>query len=354
MTITFLVSGVLSNPSGGYKVIFEYANRFAADGYVVNIVMGLTSVKLKTTLAAFVRYPLYKLKNNYLPNNWFNLDENIKCYFNFSLVEKNIPESDVIIATASSTSFFLNKYKKNCKKIYFIQGYEDWCVGEKRLIESYKFDLKKIVIANWLKQKIISKDGCENSSIVEIPNGFDFSYFNLRNEISKRNKFTILMMYSPMPVKRCQDSFEALKIVKNKYPNLEIKMFGAYESPVNLPFDFEYFKSPNKELHNKLYNSSAIYIAASSVEGWGLTIGEAMICGCAVACTDNDGFKIMAHNEETALLSPVYDYAKLADNILRLIENDDLRIRIASEGNKYIQSYTWDNSYQLFKNTVIN
>ena len=353
MKITFLISGIINQPSGGYKVILEYANRFANDGYDVNIVMGLTSVKITTTLAAFIRYPFYKLRKKYFPNNWFNLHERIKILFKFSLAERNIPKSDIIVATAASTSFFLNKYKQPCKKFYFIQGYEDWCVGEKRLIESYTFNLRKIVIADWLK-KIIVSNIREKEYIVEIPNGFNFDYFRLQKKISERDKFSVLMMYNPMPVKRCQDSFKALKIVKNKYPNLNIKMFGAYERPNNIPFEFEYYKSPNKELHNKLYNDSAIYIAASSVEGWGLTIGEAMICGCAVACTENNGFKIMAHNEETALLSPVYDYKKLADNILRLIENDDLRINLAEEGNKFIQSYTWDNSYQLFKKTITN
>lgn len=350
MKISFLLAGVTSFPAGGFKVIFEYANRFAQDGHTVNIVMSALTVGLKNSIAAFLRYPYYKLANNYSPKKWFRLDENVHCYYFFSFSRYNLPESDVVIATASQTSFFLNKYKADCKKFYFIQGYEDWAIGKKKIIQTYKFPLKKIVIADWLN-KILNN---YNEYATVIPNGFDFNYFQLKKEIKERNKFNILMMYNPLPVKRCTDSIAALQIVKQQFPELKITMFGRPARPTGIPFDFEYYQSPDRETHNRIYNEAAIYIAASSVEGWGLTIGEAMICGCAVACTDNDGFKIMAHENETALLSPVYDYKKLAENIVRLIEDDELRIRLAKTANKNIQQYTWDNSYKKFKKTIFN
>ncbi len=350
MTISFLIIGRTSFPAGGFKVIFEYANRFAQDGNIINIVMGASSISLKTTFAAIFRFPYYKLTKRYAPTNWFKLNNNVHCYYHFTLAEKNIPKSDIIIATAVETAFYLNKYMSKCKKIYFIQDFENWAISEKKVYKTYTFPFQKIVIAPWL-QKIIRSKG---SDAVIIPNGFDFEYFKKFKSIEERNKFNIIMMYHTMDRKRCCDSISALKIVMKKYPNINIKMFGRPKRPAYIPFDFEYYQSPDKETHNRLYNEAAIYIAASSVEGWGLTIGEAMICGCAVACTDNDGFKIMAHDNETALLSPVYDYKKLADNIIRLIEDTELRIRIAKKANENIQKYTWDNSYKKFKETIFN
>ena len=38
MTISFLLPGPSIYPAGGYKVIFEYANRLAQEGYKVNVV----------------------------------------------------------------------------------------------------------------------------------------------------------------------------------------------------------------------------------------------------------------------------------------------------------------------------
>ena len=98
-----------------------------------------------------------------------------------------------------------------------------------------------------------------------------------------------------------------------------------------------------------MYNDSAIYVGPSCVEGWGLTIGEAMICGCAVACTNNKGYLEMAKNDETALVSPVGDEEALANNILRLIEDEELRYKIASNAKLFIRQFDIDEMYQKFK-----
>lgn len=348
MKITFLLAGVTSFPAGGFKVIFEYANRLSEEGHIVNIVMGAATVSPKTTLAAFLRFPYYKLRNKYSPEKWFQLHPGVRCFYYFTLFEHNLPESDIVIATAVETAFYLNKYKGNFKRFYFIQGFEDWAVSRKKVLKTYCFPLKKMVIADWLK-KLVEKTG--NTAIV-VPNGFDFAYFTKCIPIEDRDRFSVLLMYHTMEKKRCEDAVAALKIVKEAIPELRVRMFGRPDKPSGIPFEFDYFKSPSREVHNKLYNESSLYIAASSVEGWGLTIGEAMICGCAVACTDNDGFKIMARHNETALLSPVYDYKALAENIIKLIQDDELRFKISNNGNEYIQQFTWENSYVKFKQVI--
>ena len=77
-----------------------------------------------------------------------------------------------------------------------------------------------------------------------------------------------------------------------------------------------------------------------------------MLCGQAVACTDNRGFREMAKDGDTALLSPVNDAEVLAANIIRLIEDDELRYRIAQNGMEFIKHLSIDNSYELFKQAL--
>ena len=206
--------------------------------------------------------------------------------------------------------------------------------------------MKKIVIAPWL-QKEVEKTG--NTAFL-IPNGFDFNYFKLTQSIEKRSPFEIAMLYHKDDRKRCCDSIDALKIVKTYIPQLHVTMFGTPEKP-DLPEWFSYYQCPDKETHNSIYNNASIFVAASNVEGFGLTIGEAMICGCCISCTETTGFLCMANNT-TALLSPVYDVKKLADNILLLINNQKLRIELAENGHNYIQQFTWGNAFSLFKNVI--
>ena len=135
--------------------------------------------------------------------------------------------------------------------------------------------------------------------------------------------------------------------VKQKIPQLHVTMFGTPNKP-DLPEWFSYYQTPDKETHNAIYNNASIFVAASKAEGMALPPAESMICGCALVCTDIPGFSMYAINEKTALTSPVYDCQKLAENIIKLIENNELRIELAKSGNKFIRQFTWEKAFALF------
>lgn len=352
-TITFIFPSPGVNPTGGYKVAYEYANRLVADGYKVNIVYAGSIFWAQKT-------PYYKATNciryiqrwlkGYSCRNWFPLDKRVREVFTLSLNFRHVPKSDIYIATSPYTAMYVKDYPVNPNnKYYFIQGYENWGnVTDEILRSTYHYDLQKIVISTWLG-KIMQE---ENVSYTFIPNGFDFEYFKLTTDIHKRNKYSIAMSYNTTPLKGCRYAIEALAIVKHKYPKFTVNAFGIELRPESLPSWYKYQKCPNKIEHNQIYNESAIFIATSLNEGWGLTVGEAMICGAAVACTDNLGYREMARDGETALLSPIKDSQALAENIIRLIEDDELRFRIAENGNKFIQQFTWEDSYKKLKDTL--
>ena len=179
-------------------------------------------------------------------------------------------------------------------------------------------------------------------------NGFDFNYFRLTNPIDSRSPYEVALLYHKDNRKRCVDALSALNIVKKNIPQLHVTLFGTPEQP-DLPEWCSYFRCPDKQTHNQIYNNASIFVAASDYEGFGLTVGESMICGCAVACTDNGGFSCMVHHNQTGLLSPIYDTKTLAENIIKLINDHELRIRLAKAGNEYIRQFTWERAYSQFK-----
>ena len=209
--------------------------------------------------------------------------------------------------------------------------------------------MKKIVIAKWL-QELVSSCG-EYATF--IPNGFDFKTFSYVKPIDEREKYSIVCMYHVDKRKGMDVAFRAFNRVYEKFPQIKVTFFSVYDCPTGLPQYGEFVKQPDVSLLNSLYNKSAIYVGSSNMEGWGLTVGEAMQCGCAVACTDNRGYLEMARHGETALTSPVGDAEALADNIISFIENDELRIRIALAGKNFIQSFDINKSYESFKDVII-
>lgn len=347
MTITFLFPHPTAGPTGGYKVVYEYANRLVADGYRVNIVYSGSIYWSRKSfyhkLTNCVRY-VQQLFKGYSCRGWFPLDKRVKEHFSLSLNYRHVPKSDIYVATSPYTAFYLNRYPvKTNRKFYLIQGREDWGLGLKAILfETYHYPLQKIVIAGWLQRMLREEHG---EDAVLIPNGFDFTKFSLDVVINAKRRFCVSMLYHEMECKDCAMGFRALNIVRERYPELRVNVFGVPERPANLPTWYTYYKQPTAEIHNRINNESAIFIGTSKVEGWGLTVGEAMICGQAVCCTDNDGYKEMAIDGETALVSPVGDSEALAKNIIRLIEDDELRLRIAENGNRFIQKFSWDGSY---------
>ena len=353
--ISFLLFDACTSPGGGYKIIFEHANRLVAQGYIVNIICpasinwseGSLYYKAKCIYGYFLRK--YKKSLGYDCHNWFNIDKRVKFYWTYSLNYRHVPKSDVYIATEVRTSTYLNSYPvDNSSKFYFIQDFENWFVSEEYVRNTYHYKMNKIVITNWLKN-IIEEEG---ESCTIIPNGFNFEEFKLTNPVESRDRYTLSMLYHLQVRKDCNTAIKAIEIVKQRYPQLKVLTFGSCPNP-GLPEWFVYYQKPSSNDHLMINNNASIYVGSSKVEGFGLTIGEAMLCGEAVACTDNLGYREMAKQGATALLSPIQNPQALADNIITLIENDELRCKLAYNGLAFIkENFDWGKSSTLFRQVL--
>lgn len=357
MHIVFLAPGIFKFPCGGRKVICEYSNRFVRDGYKVTIIYPATDdfwmLNFRQKCRTLIAFIYYKITGDYTPRRWFNLNKNITQKYVWSLEQAYIPNADVYIATGVNTARFVKQFNiPTSKKFYFIQAFEDFVSGynQQKIIETFHYDINKIVISSWL-QKIIEDEGLK---CVKAPNGFNFDQFKYLIDLKDRNKFSVCVYYSNNGEKGVKYSMESIEIVKRAYPQLKVNMFGLCPRPAHIPNWYNYIQDPSKEELNNLYNNSAIYIASSTIEGWGLTVGEAMICGCAVVCTNTTGFLEMANDRKNALVIPIKNPDAGADAIIKLITDDELRYRLAQNAMKSISHFNIENAYDLFKSYITN
>jgi glycosyltransferase involved in cell wall biosynthesis len=354
--ILFLLPSSGTVPVGGFKVVFEYANRFISDNTsgvcaVTLVLPAVLDVKKRTfldTLLSFLRYLKISFKKGYTCKSWFNLDPRVKELYVYKFHEKIFKNDDIVIATAAETAVFLMRIKRSRpeRRYYFIQNYEKWAFTEELLIETWKAKkLKKIVISSWLLD--IAKKYNQNAELIE--NGFDFDYFKLTNPIENRSPFVVSALYHTSENKGFKYALGALKIVKNKFPDLKCLLFGVFEKPDYLPDWFEYYHKPDKDTHNMIYNTASIFIGSALLEGFGLTLGEAMQCGCAVAATNIGGYSAVCKDKETALLCEPSDITSLSQVIIKLIADNELRTKIAHNGHEFIKLFTWDRAYSKLK-----
>jgi len=79
-----------------------------------------------------------------------------------------------------------------------------------------------------------------------------------------------------------------------------------------------------------------------------------MACGCALCATDIGGVGDYAIHEQTALLSPPKDPDALARNIAWLLEDNNLRVRLARQGQNLIaNSFTWDRATDHLERVLV-
>jgi len=90
-----------------------------------------------------------------------------------------------------------------------------------------------------------------------------------------------------------------------------------------------------------LFGQADIFVSGEIRAGWSNTSAEAMACRLPVVCT-KAGTRDFAFHNRTALVVPLPLPLLLRLQIRRLIEDTELRNRLAEAGYKKIMEFTWD------------
>jgi glycosyltransferase involved in cell wall biosynthesis len=106
---------------------------------------------------------------------------------------------------------------------------------------------------------------------------------------------------------------------------------------------------PNAELP-RFYRSAAVSVIPSLEEGFGIPAAEAMGCEVPVVASDAGGLPEVVEDGVTGLVVPRGDVDALADALVRLLSDADLRRRMGREGRKRaLRRFDWDHSAERFE-----
>jgi glycosyltransferase involved in cell wall biosynthesis len=353
MVITFLLPGMARNrPVGGFRVIYEYANHLSQRGHRVNVVHPVLRSPNRANLRNRLAAPAVLVVNRLtgLPKmGWVEMHPGVNMLLVRSLDESFIPDGDAIVASAWQTAERVVDYSsEKGRKFYLVMDFDPWLGPKDRLEATWRAPLHKIPISGWLSQKVIAS-GAED--VTPVPIGVDHQRFRLSNGFSSRAR-KVAMLYSRLDYKASDTGLHALEICKGQHPELEAILFGRRDGPRHIPSWITYRSNASDETLVEIYNRCAIYLCSSLAEGFALPPAEAMACGCTVVSTDCGGIREYAEHEITALLSAPEDVEALASNLARLLEDEDLRLRLAKAGHERIQKFTWDKATDKFEEIV--
>ena len=359
MKINFLLPCYAWGPSGGFKIVYEYANRLVARGYEVSVIhprrlrFGPPEKLTFRKRMRIARLWFKEIRSEPLIH-WHHIDPRVRLRYVPNSDHRYIPDADILFATAWHTVRpVMECPPKKGRKCYLIQGYETWYGPRNIVNDTWLAPLHKIAVSKWLVE--VGKGlGC--GEITHIPNAVDAEHYRVITPIQMRTR-KVVMTFSSVAIKGSDDGIKALEIAKKQFQDLSVTLFGKERRTSRIPAWMTYVQNPSQQqIVEQIFNSASIVLSPSLAEGFGLPPAEGAACGCAMVATDSGGVRDFIIHGETGLLSPPRDVEALARNLCLLLRNDDLRIRLAEAGRSFVAGFNWEHSTDLldsFLNGVV-
>ncbi len=224
----------------------------------------------------------------------------------------------------------------------------------------------KIIAISDLQKKELTQDFkiCKPEKMAVIPLGFDLQKF-AENQPEKRKQFrsdyniadneiAVGLVGRLVPVKNHRLFLDAINEVRNK-TSKKVRFFIVgdgeertnienYADELKIDFTGSDFRSEKQLLTFTSWIKNVDYVNAgldiitltSFNEGTPVSVIEAQASNKPVVSTMVGGIKDVVIENETALLSDSGDINSFANNLLKLIEDDDLRNNFGKKGSSHI------------------
>ncbi|MFI5008675.1 MAG: sulfotransferase [Solirubrobacterales bacterium] len=187
-----------------------------------------------------------------------------------------------------------------------------------------------VAIARWLQDLALAR----GVPCAYVPQGLDREVFAPGPTPPAARAERVSLMTHRLDWKGLRDALDAIAIVREQRPAVEVTLFGT-ESVAG---EGTFTASPTRAEVAALLGESAVHVVASWEEGFGLTGAEAIACGAALASTDTKGSRDYAIDGHTALVSAPRDPRALARNVLALLEDAQLRTRLVANGQRHLRT----------------
>ena len=236
----------------------------------------------------------------------------------FNIEKKVIESADIITAVSQSCAKEIKKYHKINKKIYIVNN------------------------------------GVDTNSFIPTKNKKKEDYILYTGRLETR-KGLIDLIKSAKYV--CQEHADIKFILTGK--GTIKKYLERKISELGLKNNFYFAGFVDRGTLLEYYQNATVYVLPSYYEGLPTTLLEAMSCGIPSIATDVEGSSELIKDGETGLLVPPRDPNRLAEAILRLLDDVELRERISINARKHVvDNYDWkiitDKIEEAYKMTFHN
>ncbi|WP_246294563.1 glycosyltransferase [Paenibacillus planticolens] len=339
LTVTFPI--ITLSIGGAQRMLAEMVNGLSAKGHDVTVLMPLNGALNYSINAKIVR-----TKQHYL------------------IHESEYPKSDVIVSNFYTIVPGVHQASLKGKGVHVRLSlcYEPSFLPENQVsFPTYHISEHIVVLSNWQKQIIALNHG-HQAHIVPVGVGTAFKNMHIRNTQSQLQISAIMRRPEGGYSWHREQEYliSQLEIVQARYPHVRINLMSPPEEFNSSPLlqavkashpAFRYLTPGHDGAMAYHYNETDIFVNSSTYDSASLPGLEAMRCGAALVTTYNGGNMDYCRHEQNGLMSYRYEN-RLAADVSRLIEDADLRRRLAAAGEAEAAKWTWERSVNAFEKAL--
>lgn len=198
-------------------------------------------------------------------------------------------------------------------------------------------------------QKEVTENGFSPERIHYVPYGMNHRLFR-QTGIPKSAEPLIGALGRLKKYKSFDHLIEAFAIVKKIVPNAKLVIVGDGDDKprlmeltntlgLNDSVTFTGFVSEEEKV--QWLNKMHVAVNTSAKEGWGLTAIEANACGTTTVSSNVQGLRDAVLDEWTGLLYEYGNREKLAEKIILLLRDSNLRDRLAAKALERSKEFDW-------------
>jgi glycosyltransferase involved in cell wall biosynthesis len=205
---------------------------------------------------------------------------------------------------------------------------------------------------NWYRSVTIY----HNLDYVVIPN---FAILNTTKHDKNDSTIRIIFARRLEKIRGTDLLIEAMPKILDKYTNVKLIIAGdgsqfkitkeRFANYSSVEF-IRYQPSESMNIHS-MCDIAIVPTVAS--EGTSFSLLEAMSSGCAVICTDIGGMTNIIHNEFNGLIIKANGFS-LYEAIIKIIEDENLRLRLGMNARKTIEEAFSQNQWRILWSRLIN
>ena len=269
---------------------------------------------------------------------------------------------DVVVDEINTHPFFAPKFVDNGEKVVgfihqlareywfyempFLVSHFGYHFFEDRWLRCY-MDVPTITVSESTREDLV---GLGFKRLFVVPEGLNFKPLSVFPEGAVRH--VVVYAGRLKRAKRPDHAVKAFKIVRDKVPEAELWVLG--DGPFRERLErmagegVRFFGMLPNEERRKLIGDARVLVNPSVREGWGLNVIEANALGVPCVAYDVGGLRDSIKDGETGLLAENGNVEALAEAIIRVLQDNEMRRQLGENALKYSKEFNWDKTATEF------